>query len=387
LEFHAAISDLDSTQQALNSVLTQLHSASGRVDVAWVFFTADHARQKRLIVERLRKEMGEAIIVGCAGEGVIGGTREIERRPGIAVLAGGMPDAQVHPFHIPRDDWRELLHDPDAFTQRLGINEQTRGIIGFGDPWTTPLNQFLEMLDACVPQAPLVGGLASAARAPGQNVLLCNDEIYNDGFTGVTLGGALEVQTVVSQGARPIGSPMVITKGHDNVIEQLGGRAPMTMLREIFMQLPERDRDLLRHGLLIGRVISEYQETFSRGDFLVRNITGADEESGSMSLTDYVKVGQTVQFHVRDEASADEDLRLLLASATMQSMPAAALLFSCNGRGSRMFGLPNHDIAVANHLMPDVPVAGFFAAGEIGPVGRKNFIHGHTASFALLRGC
>jgi small ligand-binding sensory domain FIST len=243
----------------------------------------------------------------------------------------------------------------------------------------------MQALDAMAPQAPLIGGMASAARERGQNVLVRNDQTFDEGLVGVSLSGPLEVQTVVSQGARPIGRPLVITKAHDNVIEQLGGKSAMEVLREIILSLSKDEQALLQHGLLIGRAISEYRESFARGDFLVRNITGADQKSGAIALADYVRVGQTVQFHVRDAASADEDLKLMLESAAKSGQPAGGLLFSCNGRGTRMFDSANHDISLARQTMPQAPLAGFFAAGEIGPVGGKNFIHGHTASFALLR--
>jgi small ligand-binding sensory domain FIST len=175
---------------------------------------------------------------------------------------------------------------------------------------------------------------------------------------------------------------MVITKAHDNIIEQLGGKPALAALREIINGLSESEQALLQHGLLIGRAISEYREKFGRGDFLVRNLAGADQETGAIAVADYVRVGQTVQFHVRDKVTAHEDLELMLNDVTTAS---GALCFSCNGRGTNLFGQPNHDVNVAREKMPGTPVAGFFAAGEIGPVGGKNFIHGHTASFALFR--
>ena len=201
----------------------------------------------------------------------------------------------------------------------------------------------------------------------------------------MSLSGEIAVDTVVSQGCRPIGRSMVITRSHDNIIEQLGGKPAMQVLRQLVAELPEDEQGQLQNGLFVGRAISEFRERFGRGDFLIRNLTGVDEDAGSIALADYVRTGQTVQFHVRDAATADEDLRLLL-EAQSQSTPAGGLLFSCNGRGTRMFEKPCHDIGAARGAMPATPVAGFFAAGELGPVGGRNFIHGHTASFALFRG-
>jgi len=194
------------------------------------------------------------------------------------------------------------------------------------------------------------------------------------------------MDTCVSQGCRPVGRPMVIPRSKENVIEQLGGKAAMEALRDTVNELPEAERQKLANGLFLGRAVSEYREKFGRGDFLVRNVMGVDQEQGSIAVNDYVRTGQTVQFHVRDAATAGEDLSMLLCAERDKSVRAAGgLLFSCNGRGSRMFKQPCHDIGAARKAMPTTPVAGFFAAGEFGPVGGKNFIHGHTASFALFR--
>jgi small ligand-binding sensory domain FIST len=385
MRFHSALSDLADTLDATHAVVDDLQAHLDNVDLAVVFFTPHHRDAAAEMVERLWLELDPSVMVGCTAEGVIGDGREIEREPGISVLVGQLPGVRIHPIHIPMEDWRDLLGSSEDLLDRFGIGEETRAIIGFGDPWTTPLNQLMQALNMLAPRAPLIGGMASGAQQAGENLLVRNDQCFSEGFAGMSLSGPIQVQSVVSQGGRPIGRPLVVTRAHDNIIEQLGGKPAMQALRDIVQQLDARDQALLRHGLLIGMAISEYRESFGRGDFLVRNLTGVDEQSGALAAADYVRVGQTVQFHVRDADSADEDLRLMLESAAKAGAPAGGLLFSCNGRGTRMFDQPNHDINVAQSLLPKTPMAGFFAAGEIGPVGGKNFIHGHTASFALLR--
>lgn len=387
MRFHSAISDDPSTAEAVEDVIRQTARVlSGKVDAVFAFFTAHHADAADDLLERLWLELDPQALVGCSAEGVIGGEREIERQPGIAILAAELPDVRLHPFHVAgRTDWRHVLSDEDELKDRLGIGEQTRAIIGFGDPFTTPLDQLLETINRAGPGVPVIGGMASGARQPGGNVLLRNDQTFGEGFVGLSLGGPVAVQAIVSQGCRPIGRAMVITRSHDNVIEQLGGKPAMQALRETVNEIPEPDRGLLENGLFIGRAISEYRERFDRGDFLVRNVIGADEESGAIALADYVKTGQTVQFHVRDANTAHEDLDLMLQGQKSLAPAAGGLLFSCNGRGMNLFDQPCHDLRAAREAMPRTPVAGFFAAGELGPVGGKNFVHGHTASFALLR--
>jgi small ligand-binding sensory domain FIST len=387
MRFHSAISGNGSAYEAAEEVIAEAQEATGgKADAVFAFLTAHHREDAEEILERLWLELDPQALVGCSAEGVIGGELEIEREPGVAILVATLPDVRIHPFHIAgRTDWRHVLTDEQELKDRIGLGEQARAVIAFGDPFTTPVDEFMTALDTHAAGIPLVGGMASSARQPGENILLRNDQTFGEGMVGLTLGGPLKVQTVVSQGCRPIGKPMVVTKSHDNVVEQVGGKPALRALQETIESIPEQDRELLHNGLLIGRAISEYRDTFGRGDYLVRNVIGVDQESGSISMADYIRTGQTVQFHVRDAQTADEDLTMMLDPQKAADPAAGGLLFSCNGRGMNLFDAPCHDIGVARRAMPRTPIAGFFAAGELGPIGGKNFVHGHTASLALFR--
>ncbi len=385
MRFASFVSSHESTDAAVEQVLSSAREAGLQPDVLFTFFTGHHVPEAERMIEKLWLQLDPQVAVGCSAEGVIGADQEIERSPGLAILIGALPEIRIHPFHVGTDDWRSLFEAPDDLLERIGCGDETRAIIGFGDPFTTPINQLLPLLDRIAPKAPLIGGMASAGRQPGHNILVRNDEVFDAGMVGLTLSGPIEVETIVSQGCRPIGQPYVITKAHDNVIEQLGGKPALHAVRDTIDGASEEDQQLLSKGLLLGRAISEYRDRFGRGDFLVRNLIGADKQAGTIALADYVRAGQTVQFHVRDARTADEDLNLMLQSQNRSAPPAAGLLFSCNGRGTNLFDAPCHDVAAARKLLPQTPFAGFFAAGELGPVGGQNFIHGHTASMALLR--
>jgi small ligand-binding sensory domain FIST len=206
------------------------------------------------------------------------------------------------------------------------------------------------------------------------------------GAVGVLLQGELGIRSIVSQGCRPIGRHMVVTRAQDNVILELGGRPPLAQLQQLWQELTPEEQQLLQRGLHVGRVINEYQGEFQRGDFLVRNVLGLDRDNGSLAITDWIRVGQTVQFHVRDSQTADEDLHALLQIdlSAHERQPGGALIFSCNGRGSRLFPAPHHDARAIRTEAGPIPLAGFFAAGELGPIGGQNFIHGFTASVVLF---
>jgi len=387
MRFVSLISDDERSETAVAQIIEQAREATGgKIDLLFAFLTAQHREYAESIVEKLWLELDPQALVGCTAEGVIGGTREIEQTSGLAVLAGDMADVRLHPFHIAAREWEALLVDPAALAERMGQGPQTRAVIGLGDPFTTPVLELMDQMDQQMSGSPLIGGMASAGRSPGSNVLLRNDQIFSDGMVGVSLSGNVAVQTVVSQGCRPIGRTLLVTKARQDVIEQLGGKPAMAVLAEIVAELPQRDRGQIQAGgLLLGRAISEYRDQFGRGDFLIRGLAGADQSSGAIRVGDLVRVGQTVQFHVHDAAAAHDDLELMLDPGRIGSPPPAALLFSCNGRGTRLFEQSGHDVGLAAAAMPRTAIAGFFAAGELGPVGGRNFIHGHTASFALLR--
>jgi small ligand-binding sensory domain FIST len=351
--------------------------AGARGDLAVVFCSIHHADAMTRLAEAVRTQGLGRHVIGCTGEAIIGEDREVERSPALSLWAIGLPGATIEPIRLTYDEGRF-----EGWPEPAGAPEGS-ALLLLGDPFTFPADQLFKRLDEAAKGLRVVGGMASGAHAPGHNRFVLDDQVYDRGAVGVRLSGRLGLRTVVSQGCRPIGRPMVVTKVDRNIIRELGRRPALDVLRELFETLSAGEQALVQGGLHLGRVINEYQETFHRGDFLVRNVLGADE-AGGIAITDLVRVGQTVQFHVRDAATADEDLRMLLERERPDRRPQGALLFSCNGRGTRLFDVPNHDVAVLHEALGPVPAAGFFAMGELGPVGGQNFVHGFTASLALF---
>jgi small ligand-binding sensory domain FIST len=252
-----------------------------------------------------------------------------------------------------------------------------------GDPFSFDAEAAFAAVEERWPGLPVIGGMASAARMPGGNRLVLDDEVFRDGAVGVLLGEGIEVEAVVSQGCTPIGHPWAVTRADDNVVHELAGRPAMARLIDLAEnQLTEEEvATINRGGLHVGRVVDEHKLEFKRGDFLVRNLVGANQTEGWIAISDPVEVGETLQYHLRDAESADDDLRALLGGKEAD----AALVFTCNGRGSHLFGEPDHDARVVADYLRQPAATGFFCAGEFGPIGGQNFVHGFTASIALLR--
>jgi small ligand-binding sensory domain FIST len=326
-------------------------------------------------------------VLACTAESILGVDREIERKPAVSALGFSLPGVRVDHFHFADEEWSELLSEKSTLRARLEAGPDLRVFIMLADPFTTPVVQLLDVCSKEFPNAPIVGGMVSGVQRPGEARLAVNDHIFNSGMVGVSIAGPLAVDCVVSQGCRPIGPTYTITQGHENIIELLNDQAAITVVRSMMAGLPLVDRELIqKRGLLIGRVIDQRKGNLGRGDFLVRNILEIHRSNGSISIGDLVQPGQVIQFHLQDSRSADEDLHLLLQGELMLAdVPHGALMFSCNGRGMNLFGTPHHDIKALRSVMGAIPVAGMFCAGELGPVGGRNFIHGQTAIIALFR--
>lgn len=357
----------------------------GAPDLALLFVGGPLAEEAEAVAAAVRAALSPGVLVGCTCEGVIGEDREIEGVAGATLLAARLPGVTLRPFHLGVEEWSSLLTDDERLQQRVGAGEAHRAQILLGDPFATPVDDLLPALDRVLAGGPTVGGMASAGYQPGVNRMILDDAVSPRGAVGVGLGGDLRVETVVSQGCRPIGRPLVVTRAEENLLLELGRRPALQALEEMIGDLEPEERALLQNGLFVGVVIDEYKEAFDRGDYLVRGLMGADRQSGALAVGEVVRPGQTIQFQVRDAATADEDLRHLLAPhGASERAPAGGLIFSCNGRGQRMFPEPHHDVRAVLDRFPGTPLAGFFAAGELGPIGGRCFIHGHTASIALF---
>jgi small ligand-binding sensory domain FIST len=254
------------------------------------------------------------------------------------------------------------------------------------DPFSFPMEYLLEKMNEDHAGIPISGGMASGVSVPGDSRLVLGSRILTDGAVCLHLQGELQVRTLVSQGCRPIGEPYVVTSSESNVIQQLRGEPALVRLQEVFEKLPTCDQELAQKGLFLGRVVSEYQESFEQGDFLIRNVIGIDPENGSMTIADYIRPGNTVQFHIRDAETADGEFSQLLVELAEDGefVPRGGLLFTCNGRGTRLFDVPHHDAELVRQKLGEIPLCGFFAQGEIGPVGNQAFLHGFTASMVLF---
>jgi small ligand-binding sensory domain FIST len=374
----------DARGSAVDAALQARDGLGGaRADLAVVFVAGDHVSAAVSTLEGVHEALAPGALVGCGAGGVLGGRREIEGGTAVAVWAATLGDGAAETFHAEAEQLAEgiAIH---GFPDLSGA----AGALLIPDPYTFPTDAVLHDLAARAPGVPLVGGLASARAGSDGALLLHGEEVLAGGAVGVRLDG-VELLPCVSQGAAPLGPELTVTAAQGQVIAELAGVPALEKLREVILDLPDHERDLVAQGPLLGLVIDGGKPEYVQGDFLVRGLVGADPDDGTIAVGAPVRAGQVVRLHARDADSADRDLREALGlrrEALGGAEPAGALVFTCNGRGRAMFGTSDHDAEAIGDLLGDVPAAGFFAAGEIGPVGGESFLHGFTATVGVFPG-
>lgn len=354
------------------SVLEQLDGRT--IDLVVGFVSPHFAGASEDIAGVLAAVLDPEVMVGSTNAAIIGSGREVEDGPAISVWAASF-DANTRVRAVDLD---ESPADPTHSETRGSDDDHT--LVLLADPFTVPVEGLLRSISERTPDLQVIGGMASAAAGPGGNRIILDGHARDHGAVGVVLAGSDPVTAVVSQGCRPVGQPFVVTDVDGHYVRGLGGRSALERLQELAATMSEVERDQLQRGLHVGLVVDEHRVEFGREDFLIRGVMGARADDGAIAIGAQVEVGQTLQFHVRDAIAAGADLRAMLAGLNAR----AGLLFTCTGRGRRLFGTDGHDAAMVADLLGPIPVAGGFCAGEIGPVGATNHIHGITASLALF---
>ncbi len=411
----AASQAVEQLKQSLINQSTQ--SAAGMVDLVMGFVTPPFAQRMGMIADVIRNRLNPKHLLMVSSGVIAGNDSELGPNPAISLIGGAFPGVQIHPYMLDAT-WGAM--DPAERANKIGatigVSESMAASFFFADPFSVPMVNLIPALSESRIQyadahgnthriGTVLGGMISGGGEPGNNTLFLDGQIRNYGAVGVTLSGNLQVDTVVSQGCRPIGEPMVITRARGNLILELGGNPAIDALRDSLEGLEDPDRELLENGLLIGRVINEQQARFGRGDFLIRNIMGGDEQSGALAIADLVQAGQTIQPHIHDAQTASEDLSLLLDAQRLYNRPAGALIVSCAERTQSFFGSNAYDARAIRHAFDPItdgaklakagrelnapgqgiPVAGMYGAGQIGPIGQSIFQHAHTLVAALFR--
>lgn len=375
-------------ERALEAILARVNKESAP-DLVVLFASGAYADYFPAIIRTVRRETGYPLLIGCSGQGVVGSGIELEDVPALSLLALTLPGASLHAVRFTQEaldaypepmEWRTHL--------KLPLDDVNAWLV-LADPFRLDCEDLVDVLAAAYPDVPMLGGLASGDMTEQRTYVFLDDEVYGDGGVGLAVGGAYTLLPLVSQGCEPIGEPWIITDvREDGLILSISNRSAYDVLFDTLEALTPEARRVVWRNLLVGLAADEYCETFERGSFLVRALLGVDRYTHGLLISASPRVGQTIQFQMRDAVAADTDLRDRLWRLRCQlgdlHQPVAGILCTCNGRGIGLFGVPGHDARSIMHELGALPLTGLFCNGEIGPVGKRPFLHGFTASLALL---
>lgn len=389
MKWASSLSRLPLTAEAFAEAAQALEAQLGgsAPDLLLAFTSSEHAGDYERIAALAQRRFPAALAAGCTAAGVIGDAHEVEEGPALSLTAAVLPGVALSAFHLEMTSLPPAAGSAGAWHAIVGAAPEARPkLLLLADPFSMDPRELVAGLDVAYPGAPKFGGLASGGRHAGENRLLLGRDVHRSGALGIAFSGDLEVETVIAQGCRPIGVPMIVTRCRGGLVQELDGRPPMKVLGELYQSLDERDRELLRHSLFLGIEMRAERVEYEPGELLVRNILGGDEGTGALAVGAELQPMMVTQFVLRDARTAEEDLRRMLGKhRPSASPPAGALLFSCVGRGAGLFGRPDHDTGLFEERLGPAPLGGFFCNGEIGPVGDTTFLHGYTSAFAIFR--
>ncbi|MBA3543008.1 MAG: FIST C-terminal domain-containing protein [Chthoniobacterales bacterium] len=356
----------------------------GQPSCGFLFLSPSWLPQIDEVLDLVRLHGRVPLLVGSVGAGLIGRSQEAEGVAGMSFLLVRLPETKLTPILISSQQIEEST-GPAYWLATIGISpDEVDSWIILANPFAPDLERWLAEWNVAFPEAPSIGGLSSGDNESGVSSLLLDGEVVDAAVLALAIKGG-KVRTIVSQGCKPVGEPFTITQAEENLVYSLGSRPAYQVLSETFNKLSDDEKERARGNLFAGLAASEYVADLKRGDFLVRNLLGADPQTGAVAIGARARAGQTLQYQLRDKITAHADLvELAKLNGLKGCQPFASLVFSCNGRGQRFFGVPDHDAATLAEIFGPVPSAGLFCNGEIGPIGNASYLHGYTASIALF---
>lgn len=365
----------------------QRASLPGAPTFALVFCAADALPYAEEILEILRIYAHAPVIIGCSGHGVIANAHEFENEGGFSISLHYLPDTRAHAVHLPASVFEATDVTGAIATEIDAVKDAANAWMLFASSQSIGSESWLADWDRATGGRVTIGGFACGESLACDVALYMNGEVFTDGAVALSLEGAVTIESVVSQGCRPVGSPWTVTRAQDNVIHQIGNRPILEVLRDTLEGMSRQEQKMARGNIFIGLVLDEYKQNFGMGDFLVRNLAAIDPKTGAVAIATPLRIGQNLQFQIRDGHTASIDFEEMLRARMRDLGPRSvygACLCDCIGRGLSLFGVPDHDVNVIQDIVPGVSVGGVFCNGEFATIDGRTMLHGYAASLALF---
>lgn len=384
----SAMVECDSWRMALDLAIHEVMTANDPApDVVLLFASPVFSESFGQLVRETRERTGARTLLGCAAPGFLANGAEVEDRPGLALMALWLPGATLHPIRLHQEQV-SLLREPEEWIAATGTTpDRINAWLLIAEPYRIDVQAVIQGVEQLHPGAAIIGGLSSGNAQERQTWIFFDDQVYDEGGVALAIGGPYQLLPFVSQGCGPIGETWTITDTDRNALLAISNRPVLDVLRDTIETLPASQRRHAKSRVVVGFAVDEYRDEYHRGDFVVRGVIGIDQKRGAIIVGGMPRIGQTIQFHLREARTADIDLHQTLADAratTRDRSLVAGILCTCNGRGTHLFNTPSHDAAAVQAAFGELPVAGLFCAGEIGPLGKRTVLHGFTSTLGLL---
>lgn len=368
-------------------VKAQKEALAGPVTFAQLFTTPDCSEQAKEIMEIVQIYAHAPTVIGCSASGLIASDQEVENEAGFCIALYHLPDTKVHAVHLPIETFA-ATNRAERFKATLDDSSNTiNAWMLFASSESIGNESWLPDWDHATRHRTTIGGFACAATNESASSLYLNGNILTDGAVALGLEGAVTIEPLLSQGCRPVGSAWPITQAKHNIIHEIGNRPILEVLRDTLEGMSQQDQQKAQGNIFIGLVLDEYQANFSTGDFLVRNLAAIDPQTGAVAIATPPRVGQNLQFQIRDAHSASHDLEQHLkakASELAQRTIYGSCLCDCIGRGTSLYGVPDHDVAIIHDTFSELPIVGLFCNGEFATSQNRTLLHGYAASLGLF---
>jgi small ligand-binding sensory domain FIST len=380
----------DAVRAAEEAASAAMASAGLRqAGLVFFFSTVDHSQKYPEMLGAIRKTTACGNLVGCSGAGVLTSEGEIEGEEGVAVLVLAGDQAIAAPFLVgnlkgrDREAGREIGQIVGPYRREGAI------LVVLPDTLNCNPEALFSGLKDSLGAVPVVGGGAADEGAGKHTFQMCGGQVVSNGVAGVLLTGEFNTSIGVTQSCRPIGPLMEVTKSEGSVIHLLDGKPAFEALTAAVGAELAGTLGRLAGHIFLGFPVNPHEpgEQLRRGSYVVRNIIGVDEGSGSVAVGRKVASGEMVSFVLRDPVGAREDLKAMLEDESFvggSGVNRLGLYFNCCARGSGLYGLPGIDTAFISRTFGSLPMAGFFGFCEIATMGGAARLHNYTGVMTLV---
>ena len=375
------LSTVEAAERATHMAMS--NAGIAKADIAIVFATINYQTEYEQLYQAVLANANCEELIGCTGMSVLTSAGEFEEEPAIAVMV--LRGEQLSAVSFTAQGTASEVGEQIQESIQTELREGSLLVI-FPDVRAVNPAELVEHIGGDGATLPVVGAAVSGDATGAQMYHWQGTQATEGGATGILLTGDFSTEIGVAQGCQPIGKPREVTKVDGRVIFELDGEPALESFKGTLQLLTQEDIRRSGGTVFVGIAMDDANKSPIRGDFLIRNLVGINEEHAAIAVSEEVKEGQLVQFHLRNPLAAAEEIQVIiaqLAEKTRAQPPAFGLYFNCLGRGKGLYGTANHDINVIQEKFPGLPVIGFFGNSEFAPIGGRNFAHAYTGVFVL----